>query len=124
MGRLSSGALTASGRTGGLLAAQMVAQHAIRLTSMRDVVFLFGRHLRERLCRSMRLEPRVPSELLFAARLDENFPVALAEKNLRFVAVPIRDAALRFRRSIEQRVCDRARRILNRSLAGTRARRR
>src|SRR5437764_15481041 len=75
---------------------------------MRDLVFFLGRHLGERLRRSVRPEPRIPAEALGALRLDKNLAGALAEEDRRLAAVPVRDAALRLRGSIQQRVRDRA----------------
>src|SRR2546428_6207289 len=71
---------------------------------MRDPILLLRRHFRERLLRPARLEPGVPSEMLIAPRLHQNLAHALAEKDLPFAAVPVRDAALRSCGAIVQRI--------------------
>src|SRR5207253_1714192 len=67
----------------------------------------FRRHLGEGLRRAVRLEPRIPSELLPAARLDEHLARALAHEHPRRVAVPVRETALRLRGTVQHRVGDR-----------------
>src|SRR5882762_5642643 len=69
------------------------------------VLFLVG-HLSECLLRSARLEPGIPAEMPFAARLDEDFSLADAAEDLHLRAVPIADAAFRFGSAIVERVRD------------------
>src|SRR5207247_2540109 len=54
-----------------------------------------------------RLKPRIPSELLLAARRNEHLAGALAEEDAALRAVPVGDAALRLRRAVVERVGDR-----------------
>src|SRR5205085_7263446 len=80
---------------------------SVRVSAMRYAILFFCGHLRVRLRRAARLEPRVPPEAAAAARLDKNFAVAFACEHVALLAIPICDAALRLRRSIVERVCDR-----------------
>src|SRR5438105_281257 len=73
---------------------------------MRNLVFLFGRHFRERLLRPLRLKPGVPSEKLIASRLHQNLACALAEKHLPICAIPVGDATLSSSGTVVQRVGD------------------
>src|SRR6266566_7654298 len=56
----------------------------------------------------MRPEPRIPSEVLLAAGLDQYLARALADEDARGVAVPVCETAFRLRRAVEHRVRERA----------------
>src|SRR5699024_6694545 len=79
-------------------------EEPIGLATMRLLVFLFRTHLRKRLRRTLRLKPGVPSEDRGAARLDEDLTMSLAKEEVRFGAIPVPHATLRFRGTIVQRV--------------------
>src|SRR4051812_5605274 len=73
---------------------------------MGDVVLLLVRHLSEGLLRSARLEPGIPSEVPFAAWLDQDFSLADAAEDLDSGPVPVADAAFRFGGPVVERVGD------------------
>src|SRR5687767_12654051 len=85
-----------SGGLGGSLL-KVRREEPIGLATMRLLVFLFRTHLRKRLRRTPRLKPGVPSEDRGAARLDEDLTMSLAKEEVRFGAIPVPHATLRFR---------------------------
>src|SRR5258706_15315720 len=85
---------------------QMSRQLPVGLGSMRARVFLFRRHLAVGFPASFGLEPGVPAEVLFSARLDQHLPDRLSAEEVRRGTIPVGDAALRARRTVDQGIGD------------------
>src|SRR6266508_1580752 len=98
---------SAASRGTGSFFLEVSSEFAVGIAAMRDTIFLVIGHLGECLVGAARLKPRIPTEALFTTRLHEHFAGAFTEKDVALVAIPIRDAALRLRSAIVERVCDR-----------------
>src|SRR5437588_11809608 len=107
LGPLSPDGLSTSGSRVSVSGLEMRGQFPVSVAAMRDFVFLLISHLGECLLRPVRLEPGVPSEVTFAARLDQNLARDGSAENVALRSIPIRDAAFRFRGAVVQRVGDR-----------------
>src|SRR5438105_12866418 len=104
---LSPDGLSTSGSRVSVSGLEMRGQLPVSVAAMRDFVFLLISHLGECLLRSVRLEPGVPSEVTFAARLDQNLARGDSAENVALRSIPIRDAAFRFRGAVVERVGNR-----------------